>query len=641
MTEDTVVTAAEIARLAGVGRAAVSNWRRRFEDFPAPVGGSETSPTFSLADIQVWLREQGKLAELTTLETVWRQLERAAGDRTIVQALTSAGRYLTKRPGRPDVAPETRQALDALAAEEGASQAFEHLCGRLITANLRQFPATPPELAHLMIELAGPLRGAVLDPACGTGTILHEAVAVGGRQLRVFGQELDSPLADLAAVRLALHGADARVRTGNALRDDAFPELAVDAVICNPPFNERNWGFDELTYDQRWAYGMPPKGESELAWVQHSLAHLRPGGCAVLLMPPSVAARRPGRGIRAELVRQGVLRAVIALPAGAAPPLGVPLHLWVLRRSTEPAATTGLLLVDTTSGASVRLDDVGWPLVTSRALTPWRLVNRAPNEVGEETGTYKLVPTIDLLDDEVDLSPARWLRTRTEIADLGDIRESLAGLLERLPNLLPKASQVRRSDGSRATTTIAALAKSGALSLHHQTAAVETLDEGVGPAVLTTSDVVAGWGPSARLAHDDASPDQVILRVGDVVVPAAAPQPVATVVSEDGAILGPQLLLVRVDRRQLDPWFLAGFLRSRATPRSAGLTSSTRRLDMRKVEIPRLPLAEQRRYGEAFRRVAEFDNALRQAGQLGAEFAQSVTDGLAIGAVSPDELLSE
>ncbi|WP_368858411.1 helix-turn-helix transcriptional regulator, partial [Streptomyces clavuligerus] len=68
------VTAAGIARLAGVGRAAVSNWRRRHADFPKPVGGTETSPAFALAEIERWLREQGKLAEVPLRERVWQQL---------------------------------------------------------------------------------------------------------------------------------------------------------------------------------------------------------------------------------------------------------------------------------------------------------------------------------------------------------------------------------------------------------------------------------------------------------------------------------------------------------------------------------------------------------------------------------------
>ena len=60
------MTAAAIARLAGVGRAAVSNWRRRYPEFPKPVGGSPTSPTFDRAEVEAWLKATGKADQLAT-----------------------------------------------------------------------------------------------------------------------------------------------------------------------------------------------------------------------------------------------------------------------------------------------------------------------------------------------------------------------------------------------------------------------------------------------------------------------------------------------------------------------------------------------------------------------------------------------
>ncbi|MCQ0014142.1 hypothetical protein [Actinomadura madurae] len=72
------MTAADIARLAAVGRAAVSNWRRRHDDFPQPVGGTAASPTFSLAEVEDWLRGQGKLADSPVRERVWQTLRSAA-----------------------------------------------------------------------------------------------------------------------------------------------------------------------------------------------------------------------------------------------------------------------------------------------------------------------------------------------------------------------------------------------------------------------------------------------------------------------------------------------------------------------------------------------------------------------------------
>ncbi|GHG63259.1 hypothetical protein GCM10018779_32690 [Streptomyces griseocarneus] len=62
MDED-LVSLSQIARLAGVGRAAVANWRRHHVDFPPAVGGTEESPRFQLAAAEDWLRIHGKIFE--------------------------------------------------------------------------------------------------------------------------------------------------------------------------------------------------------------------------------------------------------------------------------------------------------------------------------------------------------------------------------------------------------------------------------------------------------------------------------------------------------------------------------------------------------------------------------------------------
>ncbi|HCA87452.1 MAG TPA: SAM-dependent methyltransferase, partial [Streptomyces sp.] len=95
------VTAAGIARFAGVGRAAVSNWRRRHSDFPRPVGGSVSSPSFALPEVEEWLREQGKLSDVPLRERVWQQLRgHPAGTAT---ALRHAGALLLLVQDRPEV----------------------------------------------------------------------------------------------------------------------------------------------------------------------------------------------------------------------------------------------------------------------------------------------------------------------------------------------------------------------------------------------------------------------------------------------------------------------------------------------------------------------------------------------------------
>ncbi|WP_405467172.1 hypothetical protein [Streptomyces canus] len=66
---DAEVTLSTIGRMAGVGRACVANWRRKHDDFPKPVGGTEESPTFSCAAAEQWLRALDKVPRTTPAET--------------------------------------------------------------------------------------------------------------------------------------------------------------------------------------------------------------------------------------------------------------------------------------------------------------------------------------------------------------------------------------------------------------------------------------------------------------------------------------------------------------------------------------------------------------------------------------------
>lgn len=103
-----------------------------------------------------------------------------------------------------------------------------------------------------------------------------------------------------------------------------------------------------------------------------------------------------------------------------------------------------------------------------------------------------------------------------------------------------------------------------------------------------------------------------------------------------GAALGRGLQLLRPDRAAVDPWFLAGFLRATANNRRAGShASTTARLDVCRLELPRLPLTEQEVYGARFRALAEFEDTLRPAARRGEQLVQGLYDGLSDGTVRP------
>ncbi|WP_433176976.1 N-6 DNA methylase [Actinoallomurus sp. CA-150999] len=619
MRDDTTVTTSDIARLARVSRAAVSNWRRRYPDFPKPTGGTPASPVFSLVQVEAWLREQGKIGDVPLEERAWQLLREAGDELELGTAIRKVGTFQrggTRIEGLSDrtaakqleidqgLVPLLR-AVEELAGAWGAAEAFEFLVERYLEIQLPRPTLTSPQVAGLVAELLDPDTRSVLDPACGTGALLlaaHER-APG----RLYGQERDGALAGLAETRLALRSVQAEIRSGDSLRRDAFIGVAVDSVVCDPPFNERHWGYEELTADPRWEYGLPPRMESELAWAQHALAHLNPGGLAIMLMPPAAAGRRSGRRMRTQLLRRGALKAVIALSSGH--------YLWLLRKPTGDRPV-GLLMVDGADDAEI--------------VRIWRDF-QAGRDV-DRPGVSRSVPIIDLLGEEVDVTPARYLSASAgqPAEQFFQTRERLAALLGRLSGLMPEVEPV--NDVQELTvTTVAELARIGALTVYQAAARGETSGADAGRPLLTAEDVVQGREPTGLVVPTSSEADSMVTRGGDIVVTVISRRFAARVVRRGGALLGPHLSLIRVDPQALDPRFLAGVLHSTANVRSSALPSTSGRVDVRRASVPRLPLDEQRRYGEAFQSLEAFVSAARSSALLGEAMARLLADGIAEG----------
>jgi hypothetical protein len=255
----------------------------------------------------------------------------------------------------------------------------------------------------------------------------------------------------------------------------------------------------------------------------------------------------------------------------------------------------------------------------------------------EEPGFARTIPVIELLDDEVDLTPARRQPIATA-EDTGEhaisTRERLAVLMADLPRLMPRVVAADKSAGSPPTVSVADLVKSGALQIVGpvRTSSKQSVNADDRP-VLTGKDVALGREASGRA--DERLTPEVVLEPGDVVVPIVARKLTARVVTTEGLLLGTGIYLLRPNPAALDPWFLAGQLRTSANERQAISLSGTLRFDVRRAHVPRMALEEQRRHGEAFRRLDAFDDALRQAATLGAELVRMTADGLARGVLQP------
>lgn len=429
--DDGMVTASEIARLAEVGPAAVSNWRRRFDDFPEPAGGTPASPMFSVREVQSWLVRHGKNGELSPAGRVWRRLRTVAADADLDDLVGPLGAFLvylerdrrgwkalaeqddkklaTRLPvaiaaAVPELPGELPATVDTGAIRELAevsagarAEIFDDLCRRLVESRGRRTQLVPPAVAGVMARLAVTAGGSVLDPSCGLGGLL---AAVDNADI-LRGQEPRGTAARIAAVRLLLRGRRVHISIGDALHADAFPDVEAKAVVCAPQSGDRNWGHEGLTNDPRWVYGLPPRAEPELAWLQHCLARVERGGRAVMLIPGAAASRRSGRRIRANLLRAGALRAVITVPPGASHRA---LDLWVLRRPEHGERPPFHVLMTDASGD------------LSIAENAWAAFSKDPDGTPALPDGSRAVRLIDLLDDEVDFTPSRHLNVQPDAA---------------------------------------------------------------------------------------------------------------------------------------------------------------------------------------------------------------------------------
>ena len=187
---------------------------------------------------------------------------------------------------------------------------------------------TPRSVVHLLGLILDPHEGeSVYDPACGTGGMLLECVnhlqtsKEDHRTLTLYGQEKNLTSSSIARMNMFLHGIeDFNIVRGDTLRSPAFFAAdglkTFDCVIANPPFSLDDWGSENWVNDPfgRNIAGVPPKGNGDMAWVQHMIKSMNSAGRMTVVLPHGALFRKGAEGrIREELLKQDLLEAVIGL----------------------------------------------------------------------------------------------------------------------------------------------------------------------------------------------------------------------------------------------------------------------------------------------------------------------------------------
>ncbi|CRK61201.1 Type I restriction-modification system, DNA-methyltransferase subunit M [Alloactinosynnema sp. L-07] len=203
---------------------------------------------------------------------------------------------------------------------------------------------TPPSVVRVIVEVLEPSSGRVYDPCCGSGGMFVQTekfiYAHDGdpTDVAVYGQELNEETWRIAKMNLAIHGIgndNVGATWGDTFARDQHPDVKMDFVMANPPFNIKDWARN--TEDKRWIYGVPPVNNANYAWIQHILSKLLPGGSAgVVMANGSMSSNSNGEGdIRGRIVEADLVSCMVALPTQLFRSTGIPVCLWFFAKDKK------------------------------------------------------------------------------------------------------------------------------------------------------------------------------------------------------------------------------------------------------------------------------------------------------------------
>ncbi|TMS91578.1 hypothetical protein CWB58_18795 [Pseudoalteromonas sp. S201] len=187
----------------------------------------------------------------------------------------------------------------------------------------------PVQVAELMLLLLGLKQNEdIYDPSFSVGRMLISPKSFDGTlseyQGFIYGETKQLDEFWFARVLMILSdNFSVDIRLGDALLKPQFKESnsydlkTFNKVVSFPPINQKFFNHEEWSYlgGKRTAFGMPPKGNANYAWLLHQLAALAPEGKLVTLVSSQMlVTNRAELHIRSALISEDLIEAVISLP---------------------------------------------------------------------------------------------------------------------------------------------------------------------------------------------------------------------------------------------------------------------------------------------------------------------------------------
>lgn len=216
-------------------------------------------------------------------------------------------------------------------------------------------PAGPSKLCATLAALGLDEAKTVGDCTCGSASMLLEVQKhlKTGKVGHFYGQELNATTYNLSRMNMIMHGIDWQnfdIYKGDTLKDDKYGDIKMTVQVCNPPYSLK-WSADKQFEDDPRYSGagkLAPKGQADLAFVEHMIYHMdEDDGRVAVLLPHGVLFR----GGAEETIRKYIIKdlnrldAVIGLPANLFHGTGIPVCVLVLK-SKRNGNAGNILFID-------------------------------------------------------------------------------------------------------------------------------------------------------------------------------------------------------------------------------------------------------------------------------------------------------
>ena len=220
---------------------------------------------------------------------------------------------------------------------------------------------TPVSLVSLIAHVLDPVRGTVLDPACGSGGMFVQSARIVEEQgqsptdrLTFRGLEKNATTIRLAKMNLAVHGLEGDIQQAITYYEDPHELVGkADYVMANPPFNVDEIDADKVKNDPRLPFGLPGVNKRDkvsngnYVWISYFYSYLNPRGRAGFVMSSQASGAGGGEAkVRQKLIETGDVDVMIAIRPNFFYTRTVPCELWFFNRDKPEEHRDKVLMID-------------------------------------------------------------------------------------------------------------------------------------------------------------------------------------------------------------------------------------------------------------------------------------------------------